>query len=366
MKLAFYLLLFSLRVFATEELIYSGSLYAKNGDTLEILVEREFGKTFITSREPWSKWVKRIKKLNPKLNLRYLSRNEEVVIQIPKEKISNRKVLNSGEFFDPKKNNEDFIRFATSEDEDTAFFATDLNDNSKYNYLFKPNMVEPVEDPAAIYRLSAFYMGSLGTFKETTLVTNIRTIEGEQNSPLSFGLSFGRNYDHYVLSGSVYFSFLNSDTSDFGTPSENIDLPMEWGANLYYNNKRNLLLAPIFYGVDIESFSAFNTDEFVLGSSLTTRKHNLVYATIGYDYVTDFYNGRVLLRGSVARSVFSTASRQSAVSQENFKGWRFTAYANYMPQGKLYYHFLYKQHNLEGPTKLKIQRIGLGFGVSFF
>jgi hypothetical protein len=366
MKLAFYLLLFSLRVFATEELIYSGSLYAKNGDTLEILVEREFGKTFITSREPWSKWVKRIKKLNPKLNLRYLSRNEEVVIQIPKEKVKTKLLSSKVELFDPKKNGEDFIRFATNEDEDTAFFATDLNDNSRHNLLFKKVKVRPDRVPENTYHLSLFYMGSAGTFRETATQFNNISATSQQNSPLSIGASFSRLREDYSYSGSVYLSYLNPGTTDFSGVRQEVDIPLEWGGNIYYKNKRNRFFAPVYYGFDIEKFSSFNTDELVLGDELDTREHMIMYATVGYDYLTTINDNFLLLRGSAARSFFSRANRKSLVSDKQFTGWRFTAYANFKPKGKIFYHLLYKIHTLEGPTKLTVQRIGLGFGVAIF
>lgn len=360
----FSLLTFSLRA---EEFVYSGAIFAKNGDNLEILVEREFGKAFVTAREPWKKWYQRIRKLNPKVNLRYLENEQEVFIQIPKEKVIQPEILSKGELFDPKKNKTDYIRFATEGNEEVSFFATDLNANSEFNSFFKPKNFEPVKELVPTYRLSAFYMGSAGTFKETTLQqVNVRA-ESNQNSPLSFGLSFGRNYEHYLLSGSLYLSYLNPATSSVSTTSEEVTIPLEWGGNIYFSDKRRGLLAPVIFGTDIESFSSFNTDELILGQTLETRQHIITYLTIGYDFIKEFYNGRIFLRGSIARSIFSTSNRESLTSSDQFSGWRYTAYANYKPsKGKLFYHILYKHHLLEGPTELLIQRIGFGFGLTLF
>lgn len=367
MKLVFLCLLFSLlSVSANQELIYQGTVIAKDGDNLQKLIEREFGLEFVLARVEWSAWREKIRELNPKSNLSYLIENEKIKIEVPKKKLDEEKTkkLSAVEFFDPEVNNEDFISFNTENNQATRFLATDLNSTTEYDHLFSKTDIEPDAIPEIKQSLGIFYMGSRGSFDETT--TSGSALSSEQNSNLSFGINYGRTKQHSTYSGSLYLSLLSTEDNTNGNDTSTVSIPPEWGGNFYYRNKRNPYFAPLFYGIDLENFSTFNTDEFFQGETVTTRQHMILYATFGYDYWAKVSSGELLFKASLARSFYTSSSRESTLSSEQFSGWRIMTYVNYQPKGKLFYHFMYKRHLLEGPTELTIQRIGLGFGYSFF
>ena len=209
------------------------------------------------------------------------------------------------------------------------------------------------------YDISLFYTVSKGSFSESF---NVASLDTTQDSPLTLGLVASQQLtDNFSLSESLYFSQLNGA----GTGSDDkANIPIEFGGNIYGNfHIKNF--SP-YLGIDFEKFSTFNTDEIVYGEELSTREHEIIYATLGIGYNLKIFNSDLLFKTSIATTINSSSSRDSTVSPGvNFEGERFIMYLQLPLTDNWSTHILYKNHQLSGATELEIERYGLGIGYRF-
>ena len=211
------------------------------------------------------------------------------------------------------------------------------------------------------YILSGFYTVSRGTFEES--VKNNQTTT-TQNSPISLGIAgtYFTDFKH-SFSGSVYLSYLVGGLLATG---ESVDPPMEYGLNAYYNYKLFDMGFSVYGGLDHEHFSTYNTDELADDVPLAIREHQMSFVTAGISSPFNLLGRKFFMKASLSLTVRSSSSPKSTLTSREFKGKKYILYLNTPLYKKVLGHFLFKKHILNGPTRLKVSRFGIGFGYKFF
>lgn len=213
--------------------------------------------------------------------------------------------------------------------------------------------------------LGGFYVISKGDFTEKVKQTKT-TLKSTQNSPITLGLAGSLipvNKD-YFYSYSVYLSHLRSGKTSLG---EEVNPPLEYGLTGYYNKiVKDWYVIP-YAGIDYERFSTFNTDEAsVNGTTLKTREHQIIYATLGAQKAFTIDNISFYAKASLSYSVSSSSNVQSTLSDENFTGYKYMFFLNFKISGPYSFQMLYKRHIMDGPTELTIDRFAVGLGYKVF
>lgn len=216
------------------------------------------------------------------------------------------------------------------------------------------------------YTLFANYTASAGDFQEQ-IKTQEGNIKSTQNSPLSLGLGTTIFLDktNRMVSGSMYWSSLRaSKLSGTSVESDQLEADAEIGFNLYYQQLTPWNAVSLYGGMDFERFSTFNTTAFLEGEKLAFNQNSIVYATAGAARTFFISDLKLLVKSSIAQSVVSKTTSNFSVDQ--FTGQRFTLFASIKGESQFTYHLLYKRHMLDGPTKLTINRVGVGIGFVIF
>ncbi len=235
-----------------------------------------------------------------------------------------------------------------------------------YNYYVAGSMSAPPlgKDDAfePEFSLSAFYSFSFGGYKE---VTSDQTVQSGQNFPVTLGLGLSLTNEekkHFLLSSAYWAQSSKGEVGGNSTsPTAEFSIPGEVGFNFYYQYyfKENLL--GLYLGYDYEKLTTFNTSEIVSGSPIRTIDNKIQYATFGASKGFSLFNLKMNLKTSFSKSLASTTSGTAALS-----GSKYIIYYSVIPEGRFSFHALYKHHELSGPTKLSIDRIGLSVGILVF
>jgi hypothetical protein len=242
-------------------------------------------------------------------------------------------------------------------------YAPKLTKGTNYNVL-NSDAETPIGNKS--YTLFAMYTASAGDFQEQ-IKTQEGNIKSTQNSPLSLGVGTTVLLDktNRMINSSIYWSSLRSSklTGDNVTASE-LETKAEIGFNLYYQQLTSLYQFSFYGGSDYEQFSTFNTNAFVEGEDLALNQNKIFYLTAGVARTFFISNYKLLLKSSISQSLKSNTT--SSRPDDKFEGQRFTLFGSLKGESQFTYHLLYKRHMLEGPTKLTINRIGLGIGFVIF
>lgn len=216
------------------------------------------------------------------------------------------------------------------------------------------------------YTLFAMYTASAGDFQEQ-IKTQEGNIKSTQNSPLSLGIGTTVLLDktNRMINSSFYWSSLRASklSGDNVTASE-LETKAEIGFNLYYQQLTSWYGLSFYGGADYEQFSTFNTTAFIDGEDLALNQNKIIYATAGVARTFFVSNYKLLIKSSLSQSLKSDTT--SSRPDDKFDGQRFTLFGSVKGESQFTYHLLYKRHMLEGPTKLTINRIGVGIGFVIF
>lgn len=242
-------------------------------------------------------------------------------------------------------------------------YAPRLESEKNYNVLNSD-----AETPIGTNQFTVFmmYTASAGNFQED-LTTQAGSIKSSQNSPLSLGLGSTIFLDktNRMISTSAYWSSLReSKLSGEGVNSTKLKGKDEIGYNLYYQHLTPWSGLSLYGGLDYEQFSTFNTTAFIEGADLGMNQNKVYYGTLGAGKTFFWKDNKILVKGSLSQSIKSDTS--SSNPEDIFKGQRLLLFASFKGESRFTYHFLYKRHMLEGPTKLTINRIGVGLGFVIF
>jgi hypothetical protein len=226
------------------------------------------------------------------------------------------------------------------------------------------------ENPIGENRFTLFSMvtTSAGNFEEK-LKTREGSIRSAQNSPYSVGLGTTFFFDkaNKMISSSFYWSSLkpsSQSNANVNSTQAQLNLKAEYGLNLYYQQLISTSELSAYGGLDYENFSTFNTQEYANGDDLSINQNQLIYVTAGLGKTFFINDQRLLLKASLSQSVNSKSS--SIQPDAQFSGQRFLLYTSYKGVSRFTYHLMFKRHMLEGPTKLTINRFGIGIGFVIF
>jgi hypothetical protein len=213
--------------------------------------------------------------------------------------------------------------------------------------------------------LGFFYTGSQGNFSEILKNTPV-VIKSNQVSPITLGFmsQFQFKNSGSVIPASIYFSKLTTSSVGGLDGENNLEIPIEIGGNIYYQYSFSSIPISPYIGFDFERFSTFNVSELQNGTPLSARQNSLLYTTFGMGYNFSIKSLRLHLKFSYSKTLSS--STNAANGDEAFTGTRRLIYLNIKQDGPFLMHIFYKHHDLNGATKLSIDRIGIGFGYFLY
>jgi len=208
------------------------------------------------------------------------------------------------------------------------------------------------------------YTASAGQFTQKSGDLEVKT---SQNSLFSLGgfLSADlREHDHFLVT-SFYWSKLTAGKVNGNITNSNtkIQPPSELGFNLYYQYTFTDSLLSFYTGIDYESFGTYNINDLTQGETLVANKNTIYYATVGMGKTFSLSSFQVTTKLSFATTISSKST--SAIVNDNFDGSRALFYFSIKDQSHFGYHLLLKRHDLKGPNKLSINRIGMGIDYTF-
>ncbi len=229
---------------------------------------------------------------------------------------------------------------------------------SPENSLKEEINLDYTELSATRYTFFAHVTVSQGFFNEQV---NDSVLENQQNSPLTFGAGAHIRFTpNIALATSAYFSKLNASTVDSTELDQSeLEVKEEIGGNIYGEYKIQDTSYSVYGGVDHEQFTTLNLDEIIAGSTdqISPIREKMTFLTAGVSFFT-----KIILPTAIKVS-------GSPVIQSNhdFSGYKYMFYMNQRITDNTWYHFLFKQHQLEQPTgrTIAITRYGFGVGVTF-
>ena len=146
--------------------------------------------------------------------------------------------------------------------------------------------------------------------------------------------------------------------------SEETSVPPEFGGTLHFNYPYKDYVVP-YGGFEIESFSSYNMDDFLNGSTLKTRSHYALYAALGAAKSFKVYKRSLLLKFGLGYRALGS-DEKSATSSESYSGYKYIFFVHYNIYKKYSMNLFYKKHIFSGPTDLSISRYGFGLNYSLF
>ncbi len=213
---------------------------------------------------------------------------------------------------------------------------------------------------------SLFYTVFMGNFTESS---SYGTKESRQNSPFSLGIAKSGDFNEDLFySTSVYISKLQSVVSDSLNKDINVDIPLEFGGNVYLGRRISTHWVPnIYAGIDFERFSSFNTDDIIQKKDyLTTREHAIVYATLGISAPFKLLGKAAFFKLGVSQTIYSMQRPEITAEESEFTGTRLMIFITRQIWKHWSAHLFFKEHSLSNNTaNLTIMRYGLGIAYNF-
>ena len=212
--------------------------------------------------------------------------------------------------------------------------------------------------------LNAYYSASTGSYSESIGIKNLAT---SQNFPVTFGLGFAvanEERKKFLVSSLYWTSPLkaNINQGKNSTQSE-LTLPSEIGGNLYYQYVFKKYSTGVYAGYDYEKLNSYNLDEVSTGSLLKNVVNQIHYTSFGITKSFNLFDLNMNLKASYSKS---HKSNSDSSSNNTLKGNKFIIYYSLRPSEDYSINVFYKQHNLEGNSKVAIKRYGLSFGLKIF
>ena len=212
------------------------------------------------------------------------------------------------------------------------------------------------------FSMNAFYASSFGTYSE---VTSEQTVKSGQNFPVTFGFGFSTTNDEKIhfAQMSLYWAQASKGSvkGNSETTTTEFSIPGEVGGNLYYQYFLKDYSLGLYSGYDFEKLNTFNTDQIVSGAPVTNIDNKLHYATLGVSKGFTLMDFKMNIKASISKTVASSTTGTKALT-----GTKYIVFYTYKPEGRFNFNVFYKHHELQGPTQLKIDRIGVSVGIMLF
>lgn len=236
---------------------------------------------------------------------------------------------------------------------------TILDTNKLKDFLSKNNV-------QTNHHLSLFSMPSIGFFSQSN--SSGFSVKYNQISFLSLGLSYSYSpaYSFWSYQCSAYYSSIAAASNQINGVGGSVDIPAEYGANIYVNYNLKNTQTQFYTGLDLENFSSFNLESIVTNGDVGIDNHNIYYVTLGSTIKLKNLEG-MSVKASLSKSVVSTY--QSSVNSNQkleISGFKFMTMFSYQISEKWSTHLLFKSHSLSGDNKLQINRFGIGMQYLLF
>lgn len=296
--------------------------YVNAGDTTESIAKRNFYRVSTKYKNDINEYVKDLKKWNfEKIDWNHLQKGKAVYVDYP------------------------YVPYIAG-----ATWAP--NQDEKLSY----------DEFQSKFSLSVFYAASAGNYKE---LTSNEVVRSGQNFPVTIG-SFGsyriEDSSHFINSSIYWAKPTNGKIEgNTGSATNSFSIPGEFGFNLYYQYYMANYQAGVYSGYDFEKLNTFNTSELIKGGQLKNISNSIHYVTVGGLIYKEMFDLKSILKASISKSIISSSTGSSQLS-----GYKYILHYTLKPQGRFNFSLFYKHHTLEGATKLSIDRIGVGVGMSVF
>lgn len=215
-----------------------------------------------------------------------------------------------------------------------------------------------------------FSLSSMPSFGQFSQSNNAGfNVKYDQISYFSIGI--GYLYTPYKnpfhMSASIYYSTISpaaNQVSNVGAAS--VDIPAEYGGNLYGIYKPESIQFSFYSGIDFERFSSFNMQNILNNSTIAIDTNSIYYITAGLNFKPNFLE-KVVFKVSFSRSIFSDfSSTLNSSSKVKLSGLRMLAFITYRLDNKWSFNFMYKGHSFSGDNDLSIKRVGAGISYYLF
>lgn len=169
------------------------------------------------------------------------------------------------------------------------------------------------------------------------------------------------------ISANFYYSMISSTSNQISdNQSSSVDIPAEYGGNLYGFYKPELRQFSFFAGLDFENFSSFNIENILNSDSIAIDSNNVNYITLGTNFAPTTLENFVF-KLAVSKSLTTkTTNAVSTTQQIKLSGIKVLFLINYQLNEKWTLDMSVKNHNFSGDNELSIRRFGLGINYSFF
>ncbi len=212
---------------------------------------------------------------------------------------------------------------------------------------------------------SVYYMASLGSFTQQN--DEIAKVDFKQNSPLTIGTmyTYYPESKKYSIASSLYFSYLLAASSNVG--AEDVDVPLEFGVNSYYQHRIKDSTYVIYGGADFERFSTFNLASVEQNDSLELDQNQMGFATVGISKAFEIGKKALLFKASISQSLFSSRTLGYSEDEDtsSYSGQKLMLFLVSTIKERFFISGLFKYHMLSGPSDVTVMRIGMGCGYFF-
>lgn len=334
-------LLFSLSLAAKEPKIFTTFVYADGGESIDQLlfdkyklpVEILYDKNYIYKVKRWNLFVKDTNRLLP---------NERVYIELPfRYKIY-------FERFNPPRR---------------TLASAPVKVKTSSAPVVQAGISQDYMPPSKNLNWSVFATTSIGEITDENKEVQVEG-NSSQNSPLTlgFGLTFKSDNPRISYSSSFYMSYLVGATQG---QANDVEIPLELGTN-FYMNYRYKDLKNIYFGLDAERLSSFNTESVQNSQTFFTKEHSILYATFGHFDLYSIFGKKFFTKISISQSLSSQTNVESTIDNSPYSGIKGILFTSTRIYKNFTMHLLLKQHILSGPSNLSISRYGLGIGYQFY
>lgn len=215
------------------------------------------------------------------------------------------------------------------------------------------------------YKTSVYYMASYGSFTQEK--EGIANIDYYQNSPITLGLesAYQIKDTQYAVSGNVFYSKMKASIENI--ENKKVDIPSEYGVNVYMNYAMEKPEITLFAGLDYENFYSFNMNELKVNRSVSLDETKAAYLTLGVKKYFKVYDRELTARASLSKTISTTSTSDSPIAEAlDYDGMKINVNLDYQFTDRFYFKTQFKYHSIEGSSNLNSVKFGFGVGYVLF
>lgn len=209
-----------------------------------------------------------------------------------------------------------------------------------------------------------FSMPSIGYFSQSNNSGYSLTYKQISLLSLGCGYLYAPPKNSLNLSSSFYYSTISATTNNVSNASNggssSVQIPGEYGGNIYAIFKQKLEKFSFYSGIDIENFSSFNIENILNQDNIIIDTNTLIYLTGGLNF-NPVAIDNLEFKFSLSKSILSNYSSTLTTSQKiTLSGIKTLLFINYKLNPKWSINSMFKAHYFSGDNDLSINRFGMG------